>query len=188
MHGASQAETFAGEALPDPEAAAAARDAGADVSDGEEIHMTQREDIEQERVAEHIVLKRCQGTGKELTAMQVKVPYDCDAYGSKETAFIVGRTSTDGKIYDEKRAADKQFLSGQHAGFVCKASGIYIFNMGRTGTLVNERLLSENEEVLLGHGNVITFGRDCTAPGQMLPYDGMRMRVVFPEGPRYAPP
>eukprot|EP00964_Phaeocystis_antarctica_P048735 scaffold28222_cov89-Phaeocystis_antarctica.AAC.1 len=55
-------------------------------------------------------------------------------------------------------------------------------NMGATGTLVNDRLLDNDEEVLIKHGHIITFGRDRTAPGQMLPYDGMRFRVVFPDG------
>jgi len=136
------------------------------------------EDLEEE--AQFVLLTRLLGPGKELAAQEVKVPYIIGESGSGNTV-IVGR-SAEVNIIDEKRASEKQLISREHARFVSKQSGMYISNMGATGTLVNDRLLDNDEEVLIKHGHIITFGRDCTAPGQMLPYDGMKFRVVFPDG------
>ena len=134
------------------------------------------EDLEEE--AQFVLLTRLLGPGKELAAQEVKVPYIIGESGSGNTV-IVGR-SAEVNIIDEKRASEKQLISREHARFVSKQSGMYISNMCATGTLVNDRLLDNDEEVLIKHGHIITFGRDCTAPGQMLPYDGMKLRVVFP--------
>jgi len=136
------------------------------------------EDLEEE--AQFVMLARLLGPGKELAAQEVKVPYIIYENGSGNTV-IVGRNA-EVNIIDEKRATDKQLISREHARFVSKQSGMYISNMGATGTLVNDRLLDNDEEVLIKHGHIITFGRDRTAPGQMLPYDGMKFRVVFPDG------
>ena len=95
---------------------------------------------------------------------------------------LVGRLG-DAKVRDEKRAPDRQLISRQHAKFVSKQSGMYVSNMGTTGTLVDGRLLADEEAALLKHGTVITLGRDNTAPGQMLPYDDLKFRVAFPDGP-----
>ena len=130
--------------------------------------------------AQYIMLHRCRGTGKELAALDIEVPYLIDASGSS-TAKIIGRNA-DINIFDEKRAPDKQLISKTHAKFESKQSGMYISNLGMTGTLVDGKLLKTDEQVLLKHGTTITLGRDNIAPGQMLPYDGMKFRVAFPDG------
>ena len=149
-------------------------------ADEPEAPATQQVNDDLEEEAQFVTLARLLGPGKELAAQEVKVPYIIGENGSGNTV-IVGRIA-EVNIIDEKRASEKQFISREHARFVSKQSGMYISNMGATGTLVNDRLLDNDEEVLIKHGHIITFGRDCTAPGQMLPYDGMKFRVVFPDG------
>ena len=142
---------------------------------------TQQVNEELPEEAQHIMLHRIRGPGKELDALSIKVPYGMDADGSWLVKTI-GRNA-DIKIYDKMRDAGKQLISKTHAEFESKLSGMYISNKGLTGTLVNGRLLEPNQQVLLSHGNTITFGRDNAAPGQMLPYDGMKFTVAFPDGP-----
>jgi hypothetical protein len=137
------------------------------------------EDLPEE--AQCIMLHRLRGPGKELSAQDIKVPYTINENGSSTTTTI-GR-GADLKIIDEKRAPEKQLISRLHAKFVGKQSGMYVSNLGATGTLVNDRLLDTNQEVMIRHGTTLTFGRDNTRPGQMQPYDGMKFRVSFPEGP-----
>lgn len=149
-------------------------------ADEPEAAATQQVNDDLEEEAQFVKLARLLGPGKELAAQEVKVPYIIGENGSGNTV-IVGRIA-EVTIIDEKRAPEKQFISREHARFVSKQSGMYISNMGATGTLVNDRLLDKGEEMLIKHGHIITFGRDCTAPGQMLPYDGMKFRVVFPDG------
>ena len=131
--------------------------------------------------SQHIILNRVRGKSKELDALSIKIPYGMDGNGAW-LVKTVGRKA-DFKIFDEKRDREKQLVSREHAVFESKQSGMYISNKGTTGTLLNDRLLGPAEQVLLSHGNTITFGRDNTAPGQMLPYDGMRFTVAFPDGP-----
>ena len=109
------------------------------------------------------------------------MPFD-EIY-TKDNTFNVGRSGSGAKLTDELREGEPQFISRVHAQFISLQSGIYINNIGRTGTLVNGTLLEENQWRLLKHNNTITFGRDNTAPGQMQPYDGLRFRVEFPDGP-----
>ena len=142
---------------------------------------TQKVDDNQEEVSQFIMLHRLRGPGKELHDITVRVPYDVGKHGSANP-FVVGRLG-DAMVKDEKRAPDRQLISRRHAKFVSKQSGMYVSNMGATGTLVDGRLLVDGEEALLKHGTVITLGRDNTAPGQMLPYGELMFRVAFPDGP-----
>ena len=60
--------------------------------------------------AQYIMLHRCRGTGKELDALDIELPYFIDANGSS-TAKIIGRNA-DINIFELRREA----CPGQAAG------------------------------------------------------------------------
>ena len=156
--------------------------------DGDHEHAGEAEDAATQQVnedlpeeAQHIILNKVRGPGRELDAMSLKIPYGMNENGSW-LVKTVGRNA-DIKIFDQMRDVGKQLVSKTHAEFESKQSGMYVSNKVLTGTLFNGWLLEPDEQVLLSHGNTITFGRDNAAPGQMLPYDGMKFTVAFPDGP-----
>ena len=63
-----------------------------------------------------------------------------------------------------------------------RASGPYVIPVGATGTLLDGKLINTNQEVLLKHGNTLTFGRENSTPGAYGIYDRLRYRARFPFG------
>ena len=106
---------------------------------------------------------------------------------------------------DECRAPGGQLTSGFHFLAYSRASGIYIVDTSRTGTLVNGKPLhhrhclriDNNGELPryddiknigfgpLKHGWRVSLGRDNTSAGPLMPYEGMDFMVRALGGARF---
>ena len=116
-----------------------------------------------------------------LPPMSIQIPYNTALHGSRASAFTVGRGG-DATLSDPARSPSQQLVSRVHALFVSRASGPYVIPVGATGTLLDGKLINTNQEVLLKHGNTLTFGRENSTPGAYGIYDRLRYRVRFPFG------
>ena len=173
-------------------------------SDVDEFPLTQQPDAAADPTPPNLTAelrRRRTGPGLAYAAMRLPIFFPTKTLqdGSPRDAYhTYGRHPTaDVPIADdEHRAADGQLISAYHFLLYSRASGVYIVDTSRTGTLVNGKLLGDahrsrveagvlpryDDVKNIGYGPLkngwqISLGRDNTSPGPMLPYDGMTFTV-----------